>query len=121
MSQDQPEPPGKIKLDPNPNPEDEAEAFSNADERREARKNSHDLAVLDRNLGWIGRCTGSTNPSLNVAAVIAAALALALFLCLGGAAINGLEKFSVIIERLIAGILTVAGFIFGVTQSSEKR
>lgn len=112
---------GRVRVEQSPTPEQEADKFSNADEGREDKRNKHALEVLDRNLGWIGKCTGSTNPSLNIAAVIAAALCLCLLLAFIGAAVSGIDKMSAVIERLVAAILAVAGFVFGVTQGSGNK
>jgi hypothetical protein len=67
----------------------------------------------------IGKVTGSTNASLNVAAIIIAALFVALLICIVGSAISEKSILGPFIERLIAAILTVAGFIFGVQQGNK--
>jgi len=83
-------------------------------------QNSHELAVHDRKLGLIGRLTGSTNPSLNIAAMIAMALLTALLLCISVEGWVGKGVLSPYIERLIAAVLAVAGFIFGVQQGGQR-
>lgn len=102
----------KVKLEKDPSPEGEGGFFSSPDEKMRVLENNHALSVLDRQLGLIGRVTGSTNPSLNIAFVIAAALLAILGLCIGSVAwgAKALEPF---VERVLAAILSVAGFIFG--------
>jgi hypothetical protein len=113
MNAKQDKPQGNVELDKDPTAEEEEEFFETADERRQKQRDTHALAVLDRNLGWIGRYTGSTNAPLNIASAILVGLFAALFLCLGGAAYSGLASVGNYIERLIAAILTVSGFVFG--------
>lgn len=113
-------PEGHIAVDKDPTPDEEGGFFSTADEKRQAMLNQHELAIHDRNLGLIGKVTGSTNASLNVAAIIIAALLVALMICLIGSAFLTENKFGSYVERLIAAILTVAGFVFGVRQAGSK-
>lgn len=124
MSQDDSrpdEPPKKIEIERNPTPDAEIGFFSSADEKRQTMINAHELQLLDRKLGWMGKYTGSTNPSLNIAAGIIAGLVIALFLCFIGAVVQGLAAFGPYVERIIAAILTVGGFIFGVRQSGSDK
>lgn len=114
-----PDPPGHIQLEKNPSPDKEGGFFSSVDEKKAA--NAHQLAVHDRNLGSIGRFTGSTNPSLNIAAAIAAGLLVALFVCLIASGFQGIANLGPYIEKLIAAVLTVSGFIFGVRQGGSDK
>ena len=91
------------------------------DEKREKIRNQHELNVHDRNLGLIGKCPGSTNASLNIAFVIVGLLSIALFVCLLGGICSSWGPVGPYIERLIAAILTVGGFIFGVQQGSGSK
>lgn len=113
--------PALIEVARNPTPDAEGGFFASPDDKRQAMLNKHQLDVHDRNLGLIGKITGSTDPSLNIASVIAGGLIVALFLCLGGAVFHGLDKLGPYIERLITGILTVGGFIFGVRQGGSEK
>ncbi len=106
------DPPGKIRVDSEPTPDEEANAFSTKDERREQRKHEHQLAILDRDLGWIGKATGSRNASLNVASVILIGMFIALFICLALSSQH--------VEKIITAILTISGFIFGVKQGKSE-
>lgn len=112
--------PAKTKIDPNPTPDAEANTFSTIDERREGIRNRHSLDIHDRNLGSIGRFTGSINSSLNIAFVLLAGLLMALFVCLAAAIFKGMSEFGPHIEKLITAILTVGGFIFGVKSGADK-
>ena len=113
-------PPGHITVATNPTPENEGGFFSLSDEKRTAMQNKHQLDIHDRNLGQIGKVTGSTNASLNIAAIIVLALFLALLVCIGSACWSEKSVLGPYIERLIAAILTVAGFIFGVQQGKNS-
>jgi hypothetical protein len=116
----QPDPtPARITVQKNPTPEGEGVFFSSDEEKRQAQNNRHQLDIHDRNLGMIGKVTGSTNASLNVAAIIIAALFVALLICLVAAWTSEKSILGPFIERLIAAILTVAGFIFGVQQGNK--
>jgi hypothetical protein len=112
---------GKLAVDPNPSPDKEGGFFSSADEKRQGIQNKHELDLHDRKAGWIGKITGSTNSSLNVATAMVAGLTIALFICLGGGIYKGFSEFSPFIEKLIAAILTVGGFIFGVGQGRSDK
>ena len=122
MSQDasQPDPPAKISIGKNPTPSEEETFFSSADEKRQAMSNKHELDVHDRKAGIIGKATGSTNASLNIAFVIAVSFLAAMIFCLIGALFSANPLFSQHIEKIIAAILAVAGFIFGVQQGAGK-
>lgn len=117
----QPDENRKIAVERNPTPDGEGGFFSSADEKKQTMSNNHQLAIHDRNLGSIGKYTGSTNPSLNIAAAIIAGLVAALFACILGSSLQGLKEFGPYTERLIAAILTVGGFIFGVRQGSSDK
>jgi uncharacterized membrane protein len=112
-------PVGHIAVAKDPTPEGEGGFFSSDDEKRQTLQYNHQLAIHDRNLGMIGKITGSTNASLNVAAIIIAALFVALLICIVGFAISEKSILGPVIERLTAAILTVAGFIFGVQQGNK--
>lgn len=114
-------PQGRIEVDKDPTPAEEAREFETSDDRRQEQRNKHELALHDRQLGRIGGYTGSTNPSLNIAAALLAGLLVALLGCLLGAITSGLATIGPYIERLIAAILTVASFIFGVRQGGSGK
>ena len=86
----------------------------------DAMSNKHELDVHDRKAGIIGKATGSTNASLNIAFVIAVSFLAAMIFCLIGALFSANPLFSQHIEKIIAAILAVAGFIFGVQQGAGK-
>ena len=111
-----------VQLDPNTSPEAEAEEFATPDERKEARAHNHELKKLDIEFktlrakqGWIGKVTGSANPNLNIAFVIIVVL------CFAYIATYLPDKLDDSVKELrryiIGGILTVAGFVFGVKSS----
>lgn len=108
----------RIDLEKNPTPDDEGGFFSSSDEKRVVRKNEHDLALIDRQLGLLGRITGSTDSSLNIAWFIAALLLLALLFCLFDAAGNEQSKLVGYVDKIISVIAAIAGYIFG---SSRNR
>jgi hypothetical protein len=112
---------GVLRIDPNPSPDKEGGFFSSSDEKRQGIQNRHELDLHDKKAGWIGKITGSTNASLNVATAIAAGLTIALFICLVGGISKGFSEFGPFVEKLIAAILTVGGFIFGVGQSRSEK
>lgn len=108
-----------IVLEKNPTPDDEGGIFSTSDEKRQVRKNEHDLALIDRQLGWLGRITGSTDSSLNIAWFIAAFLLIALLFCLIVSASNAQSQLSGYIDKIISVIAAIAGYIFGSSRSRD--
>ncbi len=115
LSQD--EVPPTIEIDRSPTAEEEAESFSSS-EARARRK--HELDITGQHLGMIGKFTGSTNPSLNIATVIAAGFFIVLLIVVVASFGFAESRYSGLIEKLIAALLSVASFIFGVRQGDKK-
>lgn len=107
-----------LQIERNPTPKGEAADFENPDEKRLARKNKHELDLLDKQLGKIGCWVGSIDPSLNIAFVLLGVIAF--LLLLSGIGINFKVEFQSITDKLITALLTVAGYVFGRKTSSEK-
>jgi len=106
-----------LSVDPNPTPDKEAQDFENEDERRLRRERRHEIELLERRQGIIGRVTGSSNASLNNGILVF--LLLAVLLCVA----EGFQYLGVPNEAIIDGIiklmLMVVGFIVG--SSSPPR
>ena len=96
-----------------PSPEGEAEAFSTVDELKLAAERAHELNVLEKEMGFIGKITGTTNISIKVAFVVEFGLFVLVACCIIWEAPNG------VIDKLVTAMMTIIGFIFGVGASKS--
>lgn len=107
-----------LSVDPDPTPDKEAQDFENEDERRLRHERLHELVLLQKRQGIVGRITGSDNVSLNNGILVF--LLLAVLLCVTEVLqYLGLHG-DAIIDGLIKLMLMVVGFTFG-SNSSHRR
>ncbi|MGX5718568.1 hypothetical protein [Shinella zoogloeoides] len=109
-----------LQLDPNPTPKAESQEFSNPDEIRRGQDYAHQLALIDRNQGSIGRLIGSTESNLTIAFAVIVVAGLCCVGCLIGMAWQP-DVFLDAMKFFGTTILTVAGYVFGVKSSSSNQ
>lgn len=114
------EQPQQLQLDPNPTPKAESQDFSNPDDIRRGQEHAHELALLERNQGHIGKLIGSSDANLTIAFCIIGIAGIACLGCLLGMIwqpaifLDALKFFGTV-------MMTVAGFVFGVKYSGDKH
>jgi hypothetical protein len=106
-------------LDRTPTPEEESKDFENPDEKMLQGQRAHELDVLSRKQGIIGKLTGSENSSLNTALVILLCLVFLLAASMFYAAYFP-EPGKQAIDNCFKAILAVAGYIFGVQTGGKN-
>ncbi|MDP9569649.1 UNVERIFIED_ORG: hypothetical protein J2W66_000109 [Agrobacterium larrymoorei] len=110
----------QLQLDPNPTPKAESQDFSNPDDIRRGQDYAHQLALLDRNQGYIGKLIGSSDSNLTIAFCIIGIAGLTCLGCLVGM-IWQPEIFSDALKFFGTVIMTVAGYVFGVKKSDSEK
>jgi hypothetical protein len=108
----------QLQLDPNPTPKAESQDFSNSDDIRRGQEYAHQLALLDRNQGYLGKLIGSSETTLTIAFTVIIICVLCCIGCLVGMVwqppifLEALKFFGTVIA-------TFGGYVFGV-KSSDK-
>lgn len=100
-----------INLARNPDPNAEAESqFMTEEERLDKRNKDHELAMLSKRQGLIGKIIGSSVPSLNIAFFL---LTITLAVISGMIFWGDYNQLKETIDKLIALELTIVGYILG--------
>ena len=107
-----------LNVEPNPSPKAESHDFSNADDRRRGQDYAHELALVDREQGPLGRLIGSKDSSLTIAFIVIAIAGVCIVGSLFGMVWHP-EMFLDAVKFFGTVMLTVAGYVFGVTKDNK--